>query len=61
MRAIQSIKDLMERDQMSLAEANQLLTQRIAERNRATNMSTGTNDTKVLITALSRLYEAGVE
>ena len=61
MRAIQSIKDLMERDQMSLAEANQLLTQRIAERKRATNMSTGTNDTKVLITALSRLYEAGVE
>ena len=51
----------MEREKMTLVEANQILSQKIVERNRETNQVTGTNDTKVLIMAIQRLFEAGVE
>ena len=60
-RAVQSIKDLMHRDKMTLVEANVLLNQKILERTRETEERTGTHDTKILMTAIQRLLEAGVE
>ena len=60
--AVNALKDLMEdKKKMTLVDANALVMAKIAERNHGTKNATGSTDTKILLAAVQRLYEAGVE
>ena len=59
--AVEAIKTLMSEQKISLVDANVQITMKIAERNRETQNQSGSNDTKVLLAAVKRLIEAGVE
>ena len=59
--AVEALKNLMVEKKITLVDANVLVMAKIAERNRETQNQSGSNDTKVLLAAVQRLIEAGVE
>ena len=59
--AVDALKNLMAEKKITLVDASALVMAKIAERNQETQNKTGSNDTKVLLAAVQRLIEAGVE